>query len=79
MLPVYYKQLSAKEIAQALDINDCAEISGERIVNCMLSGQPSFTRQELKTVAKRSGVSLEELFISDNRFAGYQRKFRGSA
>ena len=66
-----YAPVTAHEVADALGIVDCEDMTGEYIAGDMLSGVIMFTVTELNTIAAYKGISLDFLIHKDPAFEDY--------
>ena len=66
-----YVPFTAQEVAFALGISDCDELTGIDIARDMLEGTVKFTREELKILAAYKGVSVTYLTEHNPAFWRY--------
>ena len=67
----FYFPVTAHEVADALVIADCEDMTGVYIAKDMLSGLIGFTVNELKRIAVYKDISLDFLIHNDPAFRDY--------
>ena len=68
----FYFPVTACEVADALNIEDCEELTGEYIAEGMLNGTVGFTMGEIRKIAAYKGVSVDFLIHYDPSFRNYR-------